>query len=554
MVIQHNISSINTNRQLGISTENKKKSTERLASGYRINRAADDAAGLTVSEKMRWSVRGLRQASRNIEDGTSLVQTADGGMEEIHAILQRQRELSVQAANDTNTAADRNAIQQEINALSVEITRIANDTTFNGRNILNCGGNLTHGPVNADTAVTTLLGTPGSTPGGILTGFMATNAEGSIQSQLLYGGSSANTSFLEAKVAVGTPPSQNNYTLRTKPLPAECQITNDAASIADGVKTTFTYQNAATGNPVFSIVRTVQKTANPTGDGGEVYKMDFAIENHTTEPMNASLEVSMDVMFTGNDNPSFLMDNDVDETIITNAIQYPDASGHMPGVMNLFSTNNPYLNVQSIVNGYGTTQPDYIKIGQYNHICGDDWRAGISIGDSAYDVGWQNISIAPGAASGAYTTMYGVSNPLRNPVLAGSHSVPVELNIQASDRAYTAITIPLVDCTAEKLGVDALSVMSFDESGTSLNKIDKAIDKVSEYRSNMGAIYNRLEKAKSNVDNIEENTQSAESRIRDADVAEEMVAYSRHNILEQTGQAMLAQAGKMNEGVLELLQ
>ena len=550
MVIQHNMASINAKRQLGINTENKKKSTERLSSGYRINRAADDAAGLAVSEKMRWSVRGLHQASRNIEDGTSLVQVADGGMEEIHAILQRQRELAVQAGNDTNTVADRNAIQQEVNALSVEITRIANDTTFNGKHILNCSGNLSHGPVNADTAVTNLLGVPGSRSDGVLQGFMATNAAGNIQSQLLFGGYSAGTSFLEAKVSVGG----DNYTLRTKtPLPTNCVVTNDTTSIADRVKTTFTYQDD-TGNAVFSIVRTVEKIANPTGNTGEVYKMSYALENHTTQPMTGSIEVSLDVKFTGNDNPSFLMDNDVNETIITNAIQYPDNAGHMPGVMNLFSTDNPYLNVQAIVNGYGATTPDYVKIGQYNNIAGNDWRANMTISDSAYDVGWNNINVGAGGISGAYTTMYGVSDPLLNPVLAGSHSVPVELNIQASDRAHTAITIPLVNCTAEKLGVDALNVMSFNDAGATLDKIDKAIDKVSEYRSDMGAIYNRLEKAKNNVNNIEENVQSAESGIRDADMAEEMVKYAKDNILEQVGQSMLAQSGKINEGVLQLLQ
>jgi len=178
----------------------------------------------------------------------------------------------------------------------------------------------------------------------------------------------------------------------------------------------------------------------------------------------------------------------------------------------------------------------------------------MTISDSAYDVGWNNINVGAGGISGAYTTMYGVSDPLLNPVLAGSHSVPVELNIQASDRAHTAITIPLVNCTAEKLGVDALNVMSFNDAGATLDKIDKAIDKVSEYRSDMGTIYNRLEKAKNNVNNIEENVQSAESGIRDADMAEEMVKYAKDNILEQVGQSMLAQSGKINEGVLQLLQ
>lgn len=558
MVIQHNMTSSNANRQLGINTNNKKKTVERLSSGYRINRAADDAAGLSMSEKMRWSVRGLHQASRNIEDGSSLVQVADGGMNEIHAILQRQRELAVQAGNDTNTPAERNAIQQEINALSVEITRIANDTTFNSKHILNSEGNLIHGPVNADTSVMTLVSIPGTDTGsGNITGMSATNAEGSIQSMLLYGGNNARTSWMEIVVETGG----NSYTMRTgsNTFPsANCVITNNI--LADGVESTFTYSDDS-GNSIFELVRTMTKMANPSGNGGEVYKMDFAIKNLTGQAMTASIEMEFDVKFNpisgssgSGDNPKFLMDNDVDETVIQSSIKYPDNNGHMPGIMNLYNEDNPYLNAQCIIDGYGATRPDFVKIGNYSQLLGSGYRDGQSIRDSGYAVGWENISLGAGGSSGTYTTMYGVSDPLRNPVLAGSHSTPVELNIQASDRAHTAITIPLVNCTAEKLGVGALSVMSFEDAGASLDKIDGAIDKVSEHRSTMGAIYNRLEKAKNNVDNIEENMQSAESRIRDTDMTIEMVEYSKHNILEQAGQSVLAQAGKMTEGVLELLQ
>ncbi|WP_075721667.1 flagellin [Roseburia sp. 499] len=295
MVIQHNMTSSNANRQLGINTNNKKKTVERLSSGYRINRAADDAAGLSMSEKMRWSVRGLHQASRNIEDGSSLVQVADGGMNEIHAILQRQRELAVQAGNDTNTPADRNAIQQEINALSVEITRIANDTTFNTKHILNSEGNLTHGPVTADTAVLTLVDTPGiNTRNGSITGFFATNAEGSIRSQLLYGSSGAGTSWMNVEVEVGGQ-GYRLYTYDTTDMSAHCSITNNI--LAAGVESTFRYSDD-NGTPIFDVVRTITKMANPSGNGGEVYKMDFAVKNLTGEAMTASIEMEFDVKFS----------------------------------------------------------------------------------------------------------------------------------------------------------------------------------------------------------------------------------------------------------------
>ena len=141
MIVQHNIQSMNSNRQLGISTKNLSASTEKLSSGYRINRAADDAAGLSISEKMRSQVRGLKRASDNAQDGISLIQTAEGAMDQQHAILQRARELAVQAGNDTNTTQDRTAIKDELTQLTAEYSRITGSTQFNGMNIL--GGNFT---------------------------------------------------------------------------------------------------------------------------------------------------------------------------------------------------------------------------------------------------------------------------------------------------------------------------------------------------------------------------------------------------------------------------
>ena len=136
MVVQHNLSAMNTNRQLGITTAGQAKSTEKLSSGYRINRAGDDAAGLTISEKMRSQIRGLNKASTNAEDGISLIQVAEGALNEAHSILQRMNELATQAANDTNTSSDRTAVQQEIDALTSEIDRIASTTQFNTMNLI----------------------------------------------------------------------------------------------------------------------------------------------------------------------------------------------------------------------------------------------------------------------------------------------------------------------------------------------------------------------------------------------------------------------------------
>ena len=137
MVVQHNMQAMNANRQLGVTTEGQRKVTEKLSSGYKVNRAADDAAGLTISEKMRSQIRGLTQASANAQDGVSCVQTAEGALTEVHSMLQRMNELAVKAANGTNTSADRKAIQSEVSALNAEISRVAQSTQFNTLNLLN---------------------------------------------------------------------------------------------------------------------------------------------------------------------------------------------------------------------------------------------------------------------------------------------------------------------------------------------------------------------------------------------------------------------------------
>ena len=152
MVVQHNMQAMNANRQLGVTTDGQKKVTEKLSSGYKINRAADDAAGLTISEKMRSQIRGLTQASSNAQDGISCVQTAEGALTEVHSMLQRMNELAVKAANGTNTSADRQAIQSEVSALAKEISRVAQSTQFNTLNLLNgsfsAGKNLQVGTAN----------------------------------------------------------------------------------------------------------------------------------------------------------------------------------------------------------------------------------------------------------------------------------------------------------------------------------------------------------------------------------------------------------------------
>jgi flagellin len=168
MVVQHNLTAMNSNRQLGITTNAQAKSSEKLSSGYKINRAGDDAAGLTISEKMRSQIRGLNKASTNAEDGVSLIQVAEGALNESHSILQRMNELATQAANDTNTSADRSAIQKEIDQLASEITRISSTTQFNTMNLIDgsfSGKNLQVGSICGQTITITISGMSASSIG-----------------------------------------------------------------------------------------------------------------------------------------------------------------------------------------------------------------------------------------------------------------------------------------------------------------------------------------------------------------------------------------------------
>ena len=291
MVVQHNMTAMNANRQLGITTSAQTKSSEKLSSGYRINRAGDDAAGLTISEKMRSQIRGLNKASDNAQDGVSLIQVAEGALSETHSILQRMNELATQAANDTNTTADRNAIQSEINQLTSEIDRIQSTTQFNTMNLID-----------------------------------------------------------------------GSYTAK-------------------------------------------------------------------------NLQV-----------------------------------GSLSGQAILVSIEN--MNATSLFGGTNAAVP------------------------SVADVNTSNLK--------SYNTK--------------------------------------------------LTVSSFGTAGSAMKSIQSAIALVSNQRSNLGAVQNRLEHTIANLDNISENTQSAESRIRDTDMAEEMVNYSKNNILAQAGQSMLAQANQSTQGVLSLLQ
>ena len=390
MVVQHNLTAMNANRQLGITTSAQAKSSEKLSSGYRINRAGDDAAGLKISEKMRSQVRGLDKASSNAQDGISLIQTAEGALAETHSILQRMNELAVQGANDTNEGIDRDAINEELDALTAEIDRIASTTQFNKQNLLDGGfqsKNLQVG-ANSDQKISITIGNMNASALGLH------NIAGTT-SQAQTGKKVTGFTFV--------------------------QYSTTAISAND----TFKDQTEAA---VTSLKGIVSNAAESTGymqqlnmTTGSAYYLDAN---------NAKYETANSAMLMDVSN----MKGTISNSLIGNAATYAD-------------TENVTADKATVGKGTTLSKPD---------------------------------------------------------------------------------------------------VADYASANATIDAVQKAINSVSSQRSALGALQNRLEHTVANLDNVSENTSSAESRIRDTDMADEMVEYSKNNIL--------AQANQSTQGVLSLLQ
>ena len=398
MVVQHNMQAANASRMLNITAGQQAKSTEKLSSGYRINRAADDAAGLSISEKMRKQIRGLDRASTNAQDGVSAVQTAEGALTEVHSMLQRMNELATQSANGTNSQSDRDAIQAEVDQLSKEIDRVSTTTKFNETYLLK--------------GDTTKAGTATFYKSGY-----------NVKADTLY--------LAGSKTAL------------------------DAAGLKEAL-----------------------------ANGEKVYTQD--------------------------------VDAGQDDDHIA------QAGKDYAYVTKLYDTNGKEVAAKDLVDGQ-------------KYYTSETGQAG---------VGKTSMEITFNAdAKKAFTKSEPVNGTLN-----------FNLHVGADSSSDNKIGVQIDAMSAAGIGVKGLKVDTEDDATVAIDTISQAIQKVSTQRSNLGAVQNRLEHTIDNLDNVVENTTSAESRIRDTDMADEMVKYSKNNILTQAGQSMLAQANQSTQGVLSLLQ
>lgn len=453
MIINHNIAALNTHRQLSTNTAATSKSIEKLSSGLRINRAGDDAAGLAISEKMRGQIRGLDMASKNGQDGISLIQTAEGALNETHSILQRMRELAVQSSNDTNTASDRGELQKEINQLTAEIDRIGTTTEFNTKKLLNGGASVTGTVAGAGTGAgaISILGGTGDTKVGALTQITAATVATADNS------ASTATSFSTSAV-----------------------LTAPSAMTVNGV--TFSFGTTDTGQNVLDKINDANIGVKAAIDGAGKLTLT-----------STTVGSKSDMTVTG---------------------QTGDFAG-----------------LETVAQGVDAT----------------------ITGPASYTAEGNTITIQSGNQEGLQikvnSAFAGAGNTADVSVTANGG-----LNFQIGANEGQNMYVSVGDMRATALGVNQIDVNNATTANTAITTINNAIEKVSGERSKLGAYQNRLEHTINNLNTSSENLTAAESRVRDVDMAKEMMNQTKNNILAQAAQAMLAQANQQPQGVLQLLR
>ena len=459
MVVQHNLTAMNSNRMLGLTTASQAKSTEKLSSGYKINRAADDAAGLSISEKMRKQIRGLTQASLNAQDGISAVQTAEGALTEVHDMLQRMNELAVKASNGTNSEDDRGYIQDEIDQLVKEIDRVSETTKFNETYLLKGDGTATREVTKTTPAQEAV----------------------DVKAEYVSGKGVDNVAL------------KNGKTLAANAVWYEKGKTT--AITADDIDKLFEVKN---GNVV---LKEGVELFDAAADSATDFGAQLTANKVDNTAVQGVFEVGSSKVSTANDGSALV-----------------DAAG----LNALFNTDGS------------------IKTKFYAQKTDGSWA----------EVGAEQVAkfikVTPGQEAVAAGT--------KTETETYTKALTLSLHVGADGNDDNKISLDIESMSAEGIGVKGLDVSTEDAATKSIEALKASIQKVSTQRSALGAIQNRLEHTINNLDNVVENTTSAESQIRDTDMATEMVKYSNNNILAQAGQAMLAQSNQANQGVLSLLQ
>ncbi|MFC0272210.1 flagellin [Metabacillus herbersteinensis] len=486
MRINHNIAALNTHRQLSSASANQSKSMEKLSSGLRINRAGDDAAGLAISEKMRGQIRGLDMGSKNAQDGISLIQTAEGALNETHDILQRMRELAVQSSNDTNTSSDRSEIQKEIDQLNSEIDRIGNTTEFNTKKLLN--------------------------------GEVGVNA---------YSSDLANVK----NVTAGSDTTSGTYTITATALATTTNVDSSTISLGDNLAASGTLDGTRTLSSLAAANGTASITVN-----GKTFSFDSSktIDDIKNE-INASsgqTGVTADFAITS------AADGTADDITWSFTATQAGSAGAVAvtGATEIFGGT-----YSATVTGADAT---FTATGI------DENSVAISgLGTASnFEVKGNTVTYKDGAAEGLKFELAGTT---ATTVSVNDDNV---LSFQIGANEGQTMNVAVQDMRSSALGINNLDVKTTSGANTAISTINTAIETVSAERSKLGAYQNRLEHTINNLNTSSENLTAAESRVRDVDMAKEMMTQTKNSILSQAAQAMLAQSNQMPQGVLQLLR
>ena len=543
MVVQHNLTAMNSNRMLGVTTSQQAKSAEKLSSGYKINRAADDAAGLSISEKMRKQIRGLTQASTNAQDGISAVQTAEGALTEVHDMLQRMNELAVKSSNGTNSQSDRDAIQAEIDQLTTEIDRVSETTKFNETYLLK--GDDTATPTTTYeytqkqyTAAKTLYDVTGAE---IKEGTVLDNA------QTYFTGRTATGTAVLSGGGNGT----DNDLIEAVTMQADKELfTKDAnGNVVAIAKDT----EIAVGTTVYGSVKDAKDGQNSIVVGGG-NSVTAAMKDGTTASAVGTTLKGADGNAIGETWKVVKAKSSLDLYKVNNGVESKIAAGDS-------FTLADQGTIFKAVSYKGTgpvTSDDFSKYGNDKQLTDADGNEVAANGlysyfdkDGNYKGGLFKLDANGKKAEATQADITQMTQQAQKEVGA----LTLTLHVGADATTNNQISVELDAMSASSLGIKGIKVDGKDDSN-SLNAIETvkaALQQVSEQRSALGAIQNRLEHTINNLDNVVENTTSAESQIRDTDMATEMVRYSNNNILAQAGTSMLAQANQSNQSVLSLL-
>lgn len=536
MRINHNIAALNTHRQMTNNTAGAGKSLEKLSSGLRINRAGDDAAGLAISEKMRGQIRGLEMATKNSQDGISLIQTAEGALNETHNILQRMRELANQSANGTNTDEDRKSLQAEVKQLKEEIDRIGNTTEFNTQKLLN-------GALKSSGASVGLDSTTGSVVAKLTAG--KNTADASLDTN-----APVDANFIKETITIdGTAIDVNWQNLST-----------DEKAILKNVGTDSASRNAAKDLIINKINEAIDASGkNVERVSGYVDATGKLVIESGTKGIDSKIALD-----GGTGIVQTVMGTEVvaDGTSVFNGTTVAIGSKfdfEVGGIRLQATTTAAITGGTTTMDAAATQLQTIIKtaVDSYNTLQGksagdEGFIEAIKVNatkDGRFEVVSESGAVTFSDLSGQ-TAVQDLGLSQAQTDAAGNGGMTFQIG---ANKGQT-ITFGIGDMRSASLGISGVDISTAAGASNALKSLDKAISSVSAERAKLGAVQNRLEHTISNLGTSAENLTAAESRIRDVDMAKEMMSFTKNNILTQAAQAMLAQANQQPQGVLQLLR